>query len=132
MVGASLDQSKFGNKLVRWYAQRQFPVTPINPKEKEIEGLTVVSDLSALPPPGPSKTAISIVTPPKVSLATARRALLELHAPAIWLQPGAEDAAFVEWARSLPLEQQERIIYGGPCILRDGDALRASYIHNRL
>lgn len=127
VVGASPDQGKFGNKLIRWYLQRRLPVTPINPKASEIEGLVVSHDLRALPPPGPNKTAISIVTPPAVSLATARLALLELDVPAIWLQPGAEDPAFVSWARSLSPELQDRIIYGGPCVLRDADALLASY-----
>lgn len=42
-----------------------------------------------------------------------------LSIPALWLQPGAEDAAVVEYIKENGLS--DRVIYGGPCILVQGD-----------
>ena len=46
VVGASQDQTKFGNKVLRCYVQHNYSVTPINKKTKEIEGLTCVLSLT--------------------------------------------------------------------------------------
>ena len=44
---------------------REKNVTPIHPKETDIEGLTPAKSLAELT--DPTKTSISVVTPPKVS-----------------------------------------------------------------
>jgi predicted CoA-binding protein len=46
----------------------------------------------------------------------------DLSVPSIWLQPGAEDANVVQFIKDNGLEN--RVIYGGPCILVEGDDLR--------
>ena len=42
--------------------------------------------------------------------------------PALWLQPGAEDDAVKSYIHTNGLD--DRVIYGGPCILVEGDGIR--------
>jgi predicted CoA-binding protein len=76
-----------------------------------------VADLSELP--DPTHTAISVITPPKVTLQVLQKAAA-LGIPYLWLQPGAENDECIQFAK----EHQLSIIYGGPCILVQGDQAR--------
>ena len=49
VVGASRKPHKYGNKVLRCYQQNQRIVVPVNPVEKEIEGLACVASVSDLP-----------------------------------------------------------------------------------
>ena len=51
---------------------------------------------------------------------------MELNIPALWLQPGAEDDAVKNFIRTNGLE--DKVIYGGPCILVEGDGVRKSLL----
>ncbi|KDQ55693.1 hypothetical protein JAAARDRAFT_37108 [Jaapia argillacea MUCL 33604] len=117
VVGASKDASKYGTKVLRWYLARNKPVTPVHPKEDELEGIATVRTLADLP--SPSETAISIITPPKITLGILEQAKA-LSIPTLWLQPGAEDETVTAYIHD---NLSDRVIYGGPCILRDGDGL---------
>ncbi|KAI0743979.1 NAD-P-binding protein [Daedaleopsis nitida] len=123
VVGASKDQTKFGTKVLKWYQVRNKDVTPIHPKEDELEGLKTIrsiNDLSA-----PSETSISIITPAKITLVILEQAKA-LNVPALWLQPGAEDEAVVSYIKENGLE--DKVIYGGPCILVEGDGILKSLL----
>ncbi|KAI0779669.1 NAD-P-binding protein [Fomes fomentarius] len=123
VVGASKDQSKYGTKVLKWYQARSKDVTPVHPKEDELEGVKTVrtiGDLSA-----PFDTAVSIITPPKVTLGVLEQAK-DLNVPALWLQPGAEDEAVISYVKENGLE--DRVIYGGPCILVEGDGIIRSLL----
>ena len=50
----------------------------------------------------------------------------ELNVPALWLQPGAEDDAVVSYIKDNGLE--DKVIYGGPCILVEGDGIIRSLL----
>ena len=50
----------------------------------------------------------------------------ELDVPALWLQPGAEDDAVVSYIKENGLE--DKVIYGGPCILVEGDGIIRSLL----
>ncbi|KAF8971104.1 CoA-binding protein [Flammula alnicola] len=120
VVGASKDKSKYGTRVLKWYQDRSFKVTPVHPKEKELEGLETISSIAELP--SPSETSISIITPPKITLGILEKAK-ELSVPALWLQPGAEDEAVIEYIKA---NLSDRVIYGGPCILVEGDDIARS------
>ncbi|KAL9936334.1 hypothetical protein V8E36_004402 [Tilletia maclaganii] len=122
VVGASKDPAKFGYKVLKWYQGAALPVTPIHPKEPEIDGLKTVASVADLPESQRAKTSISVITPPKISLGVVQSAV-ELGINGIWLQPGAEDGAVVEWIKSQPESVQDKVIYGGPCILVKGHQL---------
>jgi predicted CoA-binding protein len=51
-------------QILKWYKQRELDITPVHPKESELEGVPTVRTLADLPTP--SKTGVSIVTPAKV------------------------------------------------------------------
>ncbi|KAJ6538881.1 NAD-P-binding protein [Mycena vulgaris] len=120
VVGASKDQTKFGTKILNWYKARSMDVQPVHPKETHLEGIATVATVADLPTP--TKTSISIITPPKVTLSLLQAAL-PLGVPAVWIQPGAADASVVAWVKENGME--ERVIYGGPCILMEGDSVRS-------
>ncbi|KAH8996521.1 NAD(P)-binding protein [Lactarius hatsudake] len=113
VVGASKDQSKFGTKVLRWYLARNLSVTPVHP----------VSSLTDLP--APAETSVSIITNAKVTLDLLQQAL-KLNIPALWLQPGAEDDDVKNFIRVNGLE--DKVLYGGPCILVEGDGVRKSLL----
>ena len=46
--------------------------------------------------------------------------------PALWIQPGAEDAAVIKYIEENGL--QDKVIYGGPCILVEGDNIIQSLL----
>ncbi|KDR75108.1 hypothetical protein GALMADRAFT_226757 [Galerina marginata CBS 339.88] len=123
VVGASKDQSKYGTKVLKWYKERSFSVTPVHPKETELEGIQTLNSISELP--SPKETSISIITPPKVTLGILEKAK-DLSIPALWLQPGAEDATVIEYIKENGLS--DRVIYGGPCILVEGDDITRSLL----
>jgi len=118
VVGASKDRNKFGNKVLRWYQARELDVTPINPKEDEVEGAKTVHSIDELGTP--AETALSVITPPHVTLGVLETAK-KLNIPAIWLQPGAENDAVRQFVEKEGLAN--RVILGGPCILVEGDGI---------
>ncbi|KAH6914417.1 CoA binding domain-containing protein [Coprinopsis sp. MPI-PUGE-AT-0042] len=119
VVGASKDQTKYGTKILKWYKTRDLDVTPLHPKEAELESIPTLKSISELK--APKETSISVVTPPKVTLAVLQEAK-EHGVPAIWIQPGAHDDAVVEYVKG---NLSDRVIYDGPCVLVEGDDIRA-------
>ncbi len=109
VVGASVDRSKYGNKVLRCYLQHGRTVHPINPRAEEVEGLKSYASLAALPAPVP---AISVITPPAITEQVVRDAAAA-GVKHIWMQPGAESAAAIRAAEELGLS----VIAGGPCLL---------------
>jgi predicted CoA-binding protein len=64
VAGASADRAKYGNRVLRCYLQHGLRVYPLNPREKEIEGLACVKHLASLPE---AVRGLSIITPPFVT-----------------------------------------------------------------
>ncbi|KAI9269148.1 CoA-binding protein [Phascolomyces articulosus] len=116
VVGASTDRSKYGNRVLRWYQAHELPVIPVNHKEATVESVPAIASIEEID--DPANAAISIITPPKVTLGVLKKAK-ELGIQKIWLQPGAEDKAVLDYAREAGLD----IIAGGPCILVQGPSL---------
>jgi predicted CoA-binding protein len=61
VVGASGNRNKFGNKAVRAYRAEGYTVIPINPNEREVEGLATYP--SVLDVPGAIDMATVYVQP---------------------------------------------------------------------
>jgi len=117
VVGASKDTTKYGTKVLNWYKARDYKVTPVHPKESELEGLAALKSIADLA--SPQETSISIITPPKVTLGILKQAK-ELGVRSLWLQPGAEDEDVKDYIKE---HLSDRAIYGGPCILVEGDGI---------
>ncbi|KAL0067378.1 hypothetical protein AAF712_005606 [Marasmius tenuissimus] len=119
VAGASKVQSKFGTKVLKWYLNRELKVQPVHPKEPQLEGIETIRSVETLP--SPTSTSLSIITPPSVTLGILKQ-VKQLGIPYVWLQPGAEDAEVVQFIKENDMENTA--IYGGPCVLRDGDGIR--------
>ncbi|KAL0570537.1 hypothetical protein V5O48_011419 [Marasmius crinis-equi] len=120
VAGASKIQSKYGTKVLKWYLGRGLKVQPVHPREAELEGIKTIRSLEALP--SPTETSLSIITPPPVTLNILKQ-VESLSIPYVWLQPGAEDAQVIKFIEENSMENN--VVYGGPCILRDGDRIRS-------
>ena len=95
VVGASNDRTKFGNKALRAFQSAGYTVIPINPNEREVEGMT--SYASVLDVPGPIDMATVYVQPH-----IAHHLLDEFEQkaiPEIWVNPGAESDELLADAR---------------------------------
>jgi predicted CoA-binding protein len=100
VIGASSDRRKFGNRAVRAYIEQGYQVVPINPHEKEIEGLPAYR--SVLDVPGSIDMA-SFYVPPEIG-ETIIAEVAAKQIPEVWLNPGAESDALVARARALSLQ----------------------------
>ena len=100
VIGASNNRRKFGNRAVRAYLDQGYTVVPINPHEREVEGLKAYA--SVLDVPGPIDMA-SFYVPPEVGEEiigdVARKQIAE-----VWLNPGAESDELIARARALSIK----------------------------
>jgi predicted CoA-binding protein len=100
VIGASSNRRKFGNRAVRAFIQEGYTVIPVNPNEKEVEGLKTYA--SVLDVPGPIDMATFYV-PPKIG----ERVIDEVarkQIPEVWFNPGAESDALIARAHSLSIK----------------------------
>lgn len=109
VVGASANRDKYGNKALRCYLQNGYRVIPVNPKEKEIEGIPCVASVLDLPD---DVKSISVITPPSVTEQVVEMAARK-GIENIWMQPGAESPKAVELCR----RNNINVIADGSCIL---------------
>jgi uncharacterized protein len=109
VIGASANREKYGNKVLRVYIQHGRKAIPVNPKEKEIEGIPCVASVEELPP---NVKSISVITPPHVTEQTVDKAIA-IGIANIWMQPGAESPAAIEKC----LNNNINVIADGSCIL---------------
>ena len=109
VAGASTNRHKYGNKILRCYLQHGRTVVPVNPVEKEIEGIAAVASVSNLPD---EVKSLSVITPPAVTEKLVPLAI-ERGIENIWMQPGAESAAAVELCRQKGIN----VIADGSCLL---------------
>jgi predicted CoA-binding protein len=100
VIGASNHREKFGNRAVRAFREQGYTVIPINPHEREIEGLRAYA--SVLEVPGPIDMA-SFYVPPEIGALViedvAKKGITE-----VWLNPGSENDALVARARTLSIQ----------------------------
>jgi predicted CoA-binding protein len=99
IIGASTDRSKFGNKAVRAFLQKDFTVYPANPREEEIEGLPVFKSIADVPA---KPNMVSVYLPPPVLLKLLP-AIAEKGCDELWLNPGTESPEVVAEAEGLGL-----------------------------
>jgi predicted CoA-binding protein len=100
VIGASNRREKFGNRAVRAFREQGYTVIPINPHEREIEGLQAYA--SVLDVPGPIDMA-SFYVPPEIGALViedvAKKGIAE-----VWLNPGSESDALLARARMLSIQ----------------------------
>jgi predicted CoA-binding protein len=109
VAGASLDRSKYGNKVFRALVASGRTVYPLNRTVAEVEGHPAFASIADLPV---APESLSIVTPPQVTRQIIQQAITA-GVKNIWLQPGAEDDQACQAAREAGLI----VIDDGSCIL---------------
>jgi predicted CoA-binding protein len=99
VIGASSKRQKFGNKALRAFVNQGYTVFPINPNEREVEGMRTYA--SVLDVPGEIDMA-TVYVPPRIGVGImeelARKGVSE-----VWLNPGADGDEVIARARALGL-----------------------------
>jgi len=109
VVGASCRRHKYGNKVLRCYQQNGRRAIPVNPREREIEGVACVASVLELPD---EVESISVITPPRVTERIVQEAIRR-GVRNVWMQPGAESPAAVAECEAAGLN----VIADGSCVL---------------
>ena len=99
IIGASNDRSKYGNKSVRAHVRQGYTVYPVNPKEREIEGLAAFQSIAAVPV---RPQRVSVYLPPAAVL-TVLPGIAAKGCDELWLNPGTESAEVLAEAERLGL-----------------------------
>jgi predicted CoA-binding protein len=97
VIGASNNRRKFGNRAVRAYLEQGYTVIPINPREREVEGLHAYA--SVLDVPGHIDLA-SFYVPPEIGESVIAE-VVQKGVGEVWLNPGADSDALIARARAL-------------------------------
>jgi len=95
VVGASSDRQKFGNKALRAFKAEGYRVIPINPNEREVEGMATYASVLEVPERIDMAT---LYVQPDVGL----RLLPEFEQKQIgeiWVNPGADSPELLTEAR---------------------------------
>ena len=95
VVGASSDRRKFGNKALRAFQEQGYKVIPINPHEREVEGLPTYPSVVDVP------EAIDMATvyvQPEVVVQLLDD-FEKKQIPEIWVNPGADSDDVMAEAR---------------------------------
>lgn len=109
VVGASNNRDKYGNKVLRCYAQNGRDVVAVHPHETSVEGKPCYARLTDVPG---SPRAVSVVAPPAAAATIVEQADAA-GVKHLWFQPGAEhDDAIADAER-----RGIAVIHGGPCLL---------------
>jgi hypothetical protein len=95
VVGASSDRSKFGNKALRAFQAEGYRVIPINPNEKEVEGLATYASVLDVPEPIEMAT---VYVQPSITLRLLDE-FQQKQIPEVWINPGAESDAVIAEAK---------------------------------
>ena len=100
IIGASKDRKKFGNKAVRAYKSQGYEVFPINPKEKEIEGLKTYPSILKTPK---TPDLASLYLPPEIGIKVISE-VAQAGVKVVYINPGAESQELIAKAKKLGLE----------------------------
>jgi predicted CoA-binding protein len=97
VIGASNNPRKYGNRAVRAYRDQGYTVIPINPHEREVEGLAAYA--SVLDVPGRIDLA-SFYVHPEIG-AVVIEEVVKKGVGEVWLNPGADSDELIAKARAL-------------------------------
>jgi len=104
VVGATTDTKKYGNEIFRNLTSRGYEVYPVNPRLKELEGTKCYPNLSNIPV---KVDVVDFVVRPSVTEEILKECK-ELELDRIWLQPGSESEAAVDFCN----ENNLKVVHG--------------------
>ena len=103
VIGASSHRQKFGNIAVRAFVKAGYKVIPINPHEREVEGLRTYASVLDVPE---SIDMATVYVPPEIGERVIEE-IAEKGIGEVWLNPGAESVTLVAKARALGIRPIE-------------------------
>lgn len=109
VIGATTDHTKYGYRVLNDLAGAGLAVVGINPRYSNIDGLSVYSNLGAVPD---KPDVVIFVVPPMIGLDLLDE-VARLKITRVWFQPGAENVAIKEKIKQLGLIGQAE----GACIM---------------
>lgn len=95
IVGASANRAKYGNKAVRAFRDGGWTVYPVNPREKEIEGLACYASCGDVPGP---VDRVSMYVPPALGKALLDE-IAEKSPEEVFFNPGSANDEILAMAR---------------------------------
>ena len=95
IVGATNNPEKYGNQIVKNLKNRGYELYPVNPGLKEVEGIKCYPALANIPV---KADVVDFVVPPDVTISILHQCQ-ELGLERIWLQPGSESEAAIDFCR---------------------------------
>jgi predicted CoA-binding protein len=93
VIGASNNPEKYGNQIFRNLKKRGYEVYPVNPGLDQLEGTKCYASLENIPV---KVDVVDFVVPPSVT-ETVLKDCKRLGLDKIWLQPGSESEAAIEY-----------------------------------
>jgi predicted CoA-binding protein len=93
VVGATDNPEKYGNQVIKNLKSRGYEVYPVNPRLKEVEGLTCYASLADLPV---KPDVVDFVVPPAATEEILKQCK-EMGLDRIWLQPGSESESAIAY-----------------------------------
>ena len=109
IVGATNNTRKYGYQIFKNLRSRGYEVYPVNPRIKELEGITCYPSLADIPV---KVNVVDFVVPPEVT-ETVLKECKRLRLNRIWLQPGSESEAAIAFCH----ENGLKVVYGVCVIL---------------
>jgi hypothetical protein len=100
VIGASSNRHKFGNKAFRAFQAEGHKVIPINPNEREVEGIPTYASVTDVPEQIDMAT---VYVPPEIGI-TLLDGFEQKQIAEIWINPGAESDELLAEARRRKLK----------------------------
>ena len=110
LIWASNKPEKYWNRILKDLQEKWHDVIPVNPNEKEIEGIRSHKALSTVPK---SFEVFNFVVPAKVTLQILKKYKNLLKTKKVWIQPWAEDKDVLEYLKENNFEDY----ITGSCIM---------------
>ena len=95
VIGATDNPEKYGHQILVNLKNRDYEVYPVNPRLETIEGMKCYPTLSDVPE---KVDVIDFVVPPAATESILKECL-KLGYKRIWLQPGSESEAAIQFCR---------------------------------
>ena len=108
VAGSFRNESKYAYRILRKLKEKGYGVYPVNPRFKEIDGLSCYSSVRDIPA---SVDVANIVTPPQVTTRIVRECK-DKGITKVWFQPGAQSKEAIIFCRENNIE-----VIHGLCVM---------------
>lgn len=102
IIGASKNKDKYSNKAVRAYKKNHHVVFPVNPNEREIEGLTCYSSVMSIPL---DVDVASLYLPPAIGIKVVPE-IVQKNIKKVFLNPGSESKEIIKVLKKNKVEYE--------------------------